>query len=109
MSIEPAPPATPYVYAPPPPRGLSIAALVLGIVGLFVSWFVLGIPSILAVVFGHIGLRREPAGRGMAIAGLVTGYLAIAGFVVFVLVTVVLTILIPLLAVGAAGVASYSG
>lgn len=67
-----------YVVGPPaPPRGLSIAALVLGLVGLFLSWFLFGLPSLLAVIFGHVALKREPAGRGMAIGGLVTGYLVL--------------------------------
>jgi hypothetical protein len=57
-------------------RGFAIASLVLGIVWLF------GIGSVLAVIFGHIALSRikravSGAGRGMAIAGLVLGYLGI--------------------------------
>lgn len=58
-------------------RGFAIASLVLGIVWLF------GIGSVLAVIFGHIALSRlkravSGAGRGMAIAGLILGYLGIA-------------------------------
>jgi hypothetical protein len=55
--------------------GLAIASMVLGIV--WVWW----IGSILAVIFGHIALRRiardGKAGRGMAIAGLVLGYVGV--------------------------------
>jgi hypothetical protein len=61
---------------------LSIWSLVLGIisiVGCFLGGFLAGIP---AVICGHIGLsriKRQPSlgGRGMAIAGLITGYLGI--------------------------------
>lgn len=60
----------------PPARGLSIAALVLGIVGVLSAGLLL-LPQILAVVFGHLALRREPAGRGLAIAALVMGYTVI--------------------------------
>lgn len=63
--------------APSEPKGMSIAALVLGIVGVISGgWFIL--PQILAVVFGHIGLKKEPSVKGMAITGLVLGYLMVA-------------------------------
>jgi hypothetical protein len=65
-----------------PTDGLAIASLVLGIV--WVSW----VGSILAVIFGHISLRRiereGKAGRGMAIAGLVLGYVGIATLLLFI-------------------------
>lgn len=62
---------------PAEPKGMSIAALVLGIVGVISGgWFI--IPQILAVVFGHIGLKKEPSVKGMAITGLVLGYLMVA-------------------------------
>jgi Domain of unknown function (DUF4190) len=69
----------PYGYAPPPQRtsGVAIASLVLGLVWIY--W----IGSILAVIFGHLAFnetRRDPrvGGRGMAIAGMVLGYLGLA-------------------------------
>jgi hypothetical protein len=74
---------------------MAVASMVLGIIGLLVSSFTFGIPSILAVVFGHVALRQigaDPAqgGRGMAIAGMVTGYVAIGLFVIFILAFVAL-------------------
>jgi len=74
--------------APSKVNGFAIASMVLGIVWLYL------IGSILAVVFGHIALRQiresnnTQSGRGMAIAGLVLGYIgiAIAGLVVVLLV-----------------------
>lgn len=59
-------------------KGLSIAAMVLGIVSVVLSciWYV-SIPcAILAIIFGIIGKKRD--GRGMAITGLVLGIVAIA-------------------------------
>jgi hypothetical protein len=92
-------------YQPPPPyqhpyanqywpvqpqnpgtNGLAIAALVLGIV--WVYW----IGSILAVIFGHVALgqikRTGQSGQGMAVAGLVLGYIGIAVFALMVAIGV---------------------
>ena len=81
---------------PPPAHSLAVGSLVLGIVALvfFPLGLVLGVP---AVICGHAGLgaiRAEPelvGGKGMVVAGLITGYLGIAigalsllGFVVMV-------------------------
>jgi hypothetical protein len=56
---------------------LSIASLVLGIL------WILGIGSILALIFGYVGLRqirrRDENGRGMAIAGIVLGWVGVGG------------------------------
>ena len=68
-------------YVPPAPTsGLAIASLVCGILGLFCLF----LPGIPAVICGHMALNQisNPAsgvsGRGMAIAGLVMGYLSLA-------------------------------
>lgn len=89
------PPAAPGYGYPPPQltNRLATASLVLGIVGAVVALFTFGIPSILAVVFGHLSLsqiRRDPSqrGRGMAIAGLVLGYVVIAGLALLVFIPV---------------------
>ena len=85
-------PPGPYGYGYPPAQtstnGLAIASMVLGIVWIY--W----IGSILAIVFGHVALRqikRNPwqTGRGMAIAGLVLGYLGLAIVTVLVVAVVV--------------------
>jgi hypothetical protein len=59
-------------------NGFAIASLVLGILWIF--W----VGSVLAVIFGHISLgqihKTGESGRGMAIAGLVLGYVGIAIF-----------------------------
>jgi hypothetical protein len=61
---------------------MAVAALVLGILatGLCWLWYVSSPLGIAAVVFGAIGLSRtgKPAGgRGLAIAGLVLGLVAL--------------------------------
>ncbi|WP_328466014.1 DUF4190 domain-containing protein [Actinoplanes sp. NBC_00393] len=65
----------------PPTSGWAVASMVLGIVGLLLVFCAWGIPSLLAVIFGHIGLaetkRGEKSGQGMAVAGLVLGYILI--------------------------------
>jgi hypothetical protein len=79
-------PPQPYGYGyPPPPRrtnGLAIAAMVLGIV--WVYW----IGSILALVLGYIARKqireRGESGDGMAIAGIVLGWVGV-GLLVLVL------------------------
>lgn len=58
--------------------GFSIASMVLGIVALVMwcMWY-LSIPcSILALIFGILGVKK--AKKGMAIAGIVTGSIALA-------------------------------
>ncbi len=75
-----------YVAAPPT-NGLAIAALVLGILWL---WWV---GSILAVVFGHIAIsqirQRGQGGHGMAVAGLVLGYIGLGVLALVIVLTVV--------------------
>ena len=77
-----------YYGVPPEPKGLSIASLCCGIAAFVGLGFFL-LPQLAAVILGHLALRREPAGRGMAIAGLVMGYVGIAlTLLVFVIIAV---------------------
>ena len=70
-------------------NGFAIASMVLGI--LWVYW----IGSILALVFGYIARRqiRESMGRqggdGMAIAGIVLGWIGVAILAIVILVAIV--------------------
>ncbi|WP_247041469.1 DUF4190 domain-containing protein [Arthrobacter rhizosphaerae] len=77
----PSPYAQPYgqpgYYAAPEPKGLSIASLCCGI-SVYIGFGFIILPQIAAVVLGHMALKREPAGKGMAIGGLVMGYVGIA-------------------------------
>lgn len=72
-------------YRTSAPKGLSIAALVCGIAAIFTGGFML-IPQVLAVIFGHLALRREPSGKALALTGLIIGY-------VMVLLTVLVVVL----------------
>ncbi len=81
-----APPAAPSM------NGYAIASFVLGLVGIFVFPLV---GSILALIFGYIA-RSEidrsqggQTGRGLAIAGIVLGWVGVA-FVVVLFVILVL-------------------
>lgn len=81
-----------YYGVPPEPKGLSIASMCCGIAAFVGLGFFL-LPQLAAVILGHMALKREPAGRGMAIAGLVMGYAGIAlAILVFVLIAVGLAV-----------------
>ena len=68
-------------------NSLAVASLLLGLLSLFVPF------AILAVILGHVARSqiRKSAGRqkgaGMALAGLILGYLAL-GFVLFLILVV---------------------
>jgi hypothetical protein len=85
----PAPPGPPtFVRASQSTNTFAIASLVVGVTWL---WWV---GSALAVVFGHVALSQIKAaggaqgGRGLAIAGLVLGYLGLLGFAAVVVAIV---------------------
>lgn len=80
-------PGMPYPGAPERRTGLGVTAMVLGIAGIL-TFGALFVPQILAVVFGHLSLAKEPAARGFALAGLITGYLVI-GLWTLLLVSVI--------------------
>ena len=82
----------PYGYTPVVTgrnNPLAIASMVLGIVGIVLFCFY-AIPSIIAVVFAVVSLNQfksQPntyTGRGMAIAGLVTGLVGVSLLVLLV-------------------------
>ncbi|MCP5538180.1 MAG: DUF4190 domain-containing protein [Akkermansiaceae bacterium] len=95
--------ATPQTYAGQQPYGvgmptdgLAIASLVCGILAI-VSCYVWGLFGIPAVICGHMSLKKinnshtPVQGKGMAIAGLVTGYIGIA-LQLFMIVAIVFAI-----------------
>jgi uncharacterized Zn finger protein (UPF0148 family) len=79
VEVPPPPPPPP---SPPslPTSGLAIASLVLGVGGLFVLPL---IGSILAIIFGYMArrdIRHRPdeiSGDGLALVGLVTGWIGV--------------------------------
>lgn len=90
----PPPPPQPYSgYSPPPigpKNGLGIAALVVAIIGLVFCWTVVGgvILGVGAVILGFVARGRVKRGQatngGVAIAGIVLGFLAIIVSLVFI-------------------------
>lgn len=74
----------PGYYVAPEPKGLSIASLCCGI-SVYIGFGFIILPQIAAVVLGHMALKKEPAGKAMAVAGLVMGYVGIALTVVFLI------------------------
>lgn len=84
---EPPRTADPLPGAPRRSNGVAIAALVCGIVALLLSWLpginlLAMLLGLIALICGFVGLgkAKDPTvvgGRGMAIAGIVTGLLAL--------------------------------
>ncbi|MEU7891905.1 DUF4190 domain-containing protein [Nonomuraea sp. NPDC049152] len=81
----------PYAAAKPT-SGAAVASLIFGIFGLFASWCLFGIPSIVAIVLGHVATsqtrRGLRPGHGMAVAGLILGYVVVPAVIVTVAVIV---------------------
>jgi hypothetical protein len=74
----PSPPG--YGYSPPQNNGLAVASMIAGIL----AWIAAPVvAAVAAVVMGHMALgqikRTGEAGGGMALAGLILGYLNIVG------------------------------
>jgi hypothetical protein len=90
----PPPPPVPYGYGPPvayatpapATNGMAVASLVSGF--FWFGW----LGSIVAVIFGHVALNQisrsqgRESGRGMAIAGLVLGYIGISTLILTIIV-----------------------
>jgi hypothetical protein len=112
--VAPAQPGTPppmprpadLHYHGPPPGGMpqtssmAIASLICGVLALvFLASFACAafIPTVLAIIFGHIALGRtrdnREGGRGLAMAGLVLGYI-VAGLHVLGIVVLGLILLV---------------
>ncbi len=82
-------------------RSLAIAAMILGITGL-TGFMLCGFAIFcgpIAVVLGHMArktTKRHPQlGDGMAVTGLVTGYIGSGMIVAFIVVFVVLLLVVP--------------
>ena len=90
---QPPYPAYQQPYSPYPPaaptNGLAIAALVCGVGG-----FVIGLSFIPAIICGHLARKQirqtGEQGAGLALAGLILGYVAGALFIVLVAVLVII-------------------
>ncbi|HET8779503.1 MAG TPA: DUF4190 domain-containing protein [Agromyces sp.] len=89
---EPAAPAygQPAAYGQPSgakTNTLAIISLVASIAGIVILW---GIGSVVGVICGHISLsqikKTGEQGRGMAVAGLIVGYVGIALAIIAVII-----------------------
>ena len=105
-SSTPQPPPQPYRTAPPT-DGLALASLICSIAGLaFMSCYFAGIPfSIAGVICGHLCRNRLVAqgnntSAGLALAGLIIGYVGVGLFAIVVLAFLAL--------IGFAGMSSSS-
>jgi hypothetical protein len=80
-----APAPSPYAETPRT-NGMAVASLVLGALWLG------GIGSVLALVFGYVGKGEidrsngRQTGRGLAIAGIVLGWIGVAGGIIWIIV-----------------------
>jgi len=79
---------------PPANNGWAIGAFIVAILGLLASWVpYVGVPApIVAVILGIVGLRKAKVlntGRGMAVAGVIIGAVAL---LIALVVTVVVTV-----------------
>jgi len=79
-------------YAPAPASStntMSIISMISSIIGLF-TW---GILCVLGVILGHISLsqikRTGEGGKGMALTGLIVGYIGIAGWIIAAILLIV--------------------
>jgi len=85
-------PTLPVQAQPAGQDGMALASLICGIVGLFlIGCYGAGFPiAVAAVICGHLSRRRlveagDTTSAGMALAGLITGYIALGIVVLMVL------------------------
>ena len=85
----PPPPPPPPPVAGPGTNGFAVASLVCSIA----TTMICGNSSILAIVLGHVARRQikrtGEGGAGLALAGLIIGYLGLAAIAVFITVMIV--------------------
>lgn len=60
---------------------VAVWALVTGVIAVLAGWCLFGLPCLAAITLGHVGEAQTRdgmmSGRGMAVAGLVLGYLSV--------------------------------
>lgn len=69
------------VMRPPPTSTAAVVSLIAGILGILVGCCSFGLISVVAIVAGHQALSQtrdgQMAGHGMAIAGMIMGYIVV--------------------------------
>jgi hypothetical protein len=89
------PPTYPaYIYGPPPPaktNSLAVTSMVLALVGL-----ACGLTAPIGAIMGHVARRqireRGESGDGMALAGIIVGWIVTALFVAYLVFLVIMII-----------------
>lgn len=98
----PAPSATPpaaATVAPAPSSPFSLTSLILGVTSVFFGLTV--IAPVAGLVFGILGLRREPAGRTLAVWGIVLNAVMLGFVALMVVALLFLGLLVPFIALAA--------
>lgn len=90
------PPVAPYSPAPAPSTPFSLTSLILGVTSVFFGLTV--IAPIAGLVFGILGLRREPTGRTLAIWGIVLNAVMLGLVALMIVGLLLFGLLIPFLA-----------
>ena len=89
------------------PQGMAVTSLVTGILSLTLCHFFTAIP---AIVCGHIGVKQadrgEASGRGMAMSGMIMGYISLVFWVMILLLFVVIPFVLLLIAGTAVSIAA---
>lgn len=69
-------------------KGLGIASMILGILSILftITGFFSAIMGLMAIIFAGISMKNGKEGKGMAIAGLVTGIIGLLGSLFWALV-----------------------
>jgi hypothetical protein len=75
------------LYPPQPPTsGVATTSMILGIIGIVTGCCSFGLLSLAAIICGHVAMSQTKTGqfggRGMAVAGLVLGYIVLAPAIV---------------------------
>ncbi|OOB91249.1 DUF4190 domain-containing protein [Rathayibacter sp. VKM Ac-2630] len=91
------PSVPPHTVAAAPSTPFSLTSLILGVTSVFFGLTV--IAPVAGLVFGLLGLRREPTGRTLAIWGIVLNAVMIGLVGLFVAFLVFAGLLLPLVAV----------
>ncbi|MGW0436296.1 DUF4190 domain-containing protein [Micromonospora sp. NPDC003197] len=101
--VDPSPGLTPPPYREPRTSAAAVTSLISAIFGLVGGCLICGIPLVVAIITGHIGVARtrqgELKGHGMALAGLIMGY-------TLILPTALIALVVALTPEGAADIVS---
>ena len=81
------PASVPTASAPSGSKGLAIASLSLGIASILLGIIIIGIPlAIVGIILGIMALVKKKAGKGIAIAGVITSALTLVLAPIFILI-----------------------